>query len=350
MTKPLRIGIIGLNRGADHARAFHKLEGSTVTAIADPDATLRAELAKELGIEQSYDSANELFLATQLDAVVIASPSAYHERQIAAAFDAGLHVLCEAPPAIVGREMSHIVTSAGLVGKTFMWSAPHRFQARQQTARQLVESGKLNEVYQGHTLLHVSSKRLSSNSWQLDQERGGGALLEVGYRAIDKVWFAMGCPDPIEAMASRFDLRSQEQADKIAIEKIGEDALVGQVRFKNGACLQLSVHASPIHPNQEQENAQIFGKSGRLDLLQGHFHDLDAPSPQQYASLEDPHLLEAQAREFVAAIREERDPLNSSKQAQALMKMIDALATSAKEKRAESIKVERSLDDLFGAL
>ena len=55
-------------------------------------------------------------------------------------------------------------------------------------------------------------------------------------------------------------------------------------------------------------------------------------------------------QEFIDAIREEREPLNDGKQGLTLMRMLDALALSAKEKHAVSIKATRSLDDLFGGL
>ena len=99
---------------------------------------------------------------------------------------------------------------------------------------------------------------------------------------------------------------------------------------------------------------QIFGTTGSLDLASGH--QLVAHQPEvvstSYAGgpSDESEWFLAQAQEFVDAIREEREPLNDGKQGLTLMRMLDALALSAKEKRAIPIKATRSLDDLFGGL
>ena len=57
-----------------------------------------------------------------------------------------------------------------------------------------------------------------------------------------------------------------------------------------------------------------------------------------------------QAQEFLDSIKESREPENNGKQGLTLMRVLDALAQSAKEKRAVPIKAPRSLEDLFGGL
>lgn len=347
MSKPLRIGIAGAQLGAPHATAFARTSGAALVAIAEPDGGRLDALAAAFPEARRFESAEEMIASGELDAVVVASPTYLRERQVGAAFDAGLHVLCESPPGINGRESSHSFTSAGLVGKMFMWSSPGRFDPLQSEARRLVDAGELGEVFQGYARAHSTAFACESDSWRLDGERGGGALLQLGFAAMDAVWYAMGCPDPVMAMAARYDLLAKEFAGP-RIERIAEDAVVGMVRFKNGACLQISAQASGHGPESDR-SARIWGSKGSLDLLAGiRYAGSDSAAYAQAASPEARYA--AQAVAFVEAIASGAEPPNTGKQALALMKMADALATSAKEREAVPIKAERSLEDLFGAL
>src|SRR5690606_25528252 len=118
-----------------------------------------------------------------------------------------------------------------------------------------------------HARRHSAAFAYPPDSWRMDAERGGGALLQRGLATLDAVWYAMGCPDPIEAMAARFDLIAKRYASP-GIERVADDALVGMIRFKNGACLQISTQASGHGPESERA-AQIWGEKGSLDLRAG---------------------------------------------------------------------------------
>ncbi|MDQ8202270.1 Gfo/Idh/MocA family oxidoreductase [Pelagicoccus sp. SDUM812003] len=344
----LRIGIAGANYGAAFAAAFAQIDQVTLAAIADPDSERRQPLADSHRISSQFENAEEMIGAGQLDAVVIATPTYLHERQIGAAFDAGLHVLCAAPIGTNARELSHIVTSAGLVGKTFMGSNPLRFDPRFAKAAELVESGTLGDVFMGRASVKVASWPYDGSSWRLDRERGGGALLETGAQAIDALWFALGCPDATEAMAASYDRFSQRHAS--SLESVAEDAIAGFVRLRNGACLQIEAQLdADLGSSSESIELTLSGSEASLDLQTGQL--LRNGSSQGYAEPFDPaasHRAEAEA--FVSAVLSESETRFTGKQALSLAKIFDALLLSAKEKEAAPIKLERSLDDLFGAL
>jgi hypothetical protein len=102
----IRIGIIGPARrrsgtGPFVARALRQ-EGATVAAVCATTplgaTEAAAALAPALGEEPAAFADVESMLAGgALDAVAICSPAATHERHLAAALCAGVHVLCEKP-------------------------------------------------------------------------------------------------------------------------------------------------------------------------------------------------------------------------------------------------------------
>jgi predicted dehydrogenase len=118
----VRLGIIGLgNIGMLHYGYMHELEGAELTAICDID---RSKLEKpsmnksfdhvrievnEFGSNISkYTDYKEMLASGNVDAVIIATPHYFHPEMAIAAFDRGIHVLCEKPAAITAREARKI--------------------------------------------------------------------------------------------------------------------------------------------------------------------------------------------------------------------------------------------------
>ena len=358
MSQSIRLGIAGGNWGRKHAAAFKSIEGVTLTAIADRNESARTAMVDTFGFENSYDSYEAMIESGSLDAVVICLPSALHEPATSAAFDVGLHVLCESPPAINESEMSRVVSAAGLCGKTYMWARHQRFAPELLRARDLIAAGDLGDIYRAEATGHRAWWPFEDDHWRGNKETGGGALLDLGIHLIDNLWFAMGCPDPMEAVASSHNLFLKELVSDPS--EAAEDSIFGTARFSDGASLSLSamLFGHVDGPSRESEapernDLRIFGTKASLDLIAATKTEANPARRcnETYAiPVANEALFVAQAQEFVNAIREDREPLNSGKQGLTLMKLLDALAKSAKEKRSVPIKVARSLEDLFGGL
>lgn len=358
MSDSIRLGIAGGGVGERHAEAFGQVEGVSLTAIADLDPERRDALKQRFGFMQDFDSCKAMIASGILDAIVICLPTDRNERSISDAFDAGLHVLCESPPARNASEMSRIVSAAGFCGKTYMWSRPQRFSPLLQEARRLASSGKLGDLYRSEGVTHWAWWPYGDDDWRGSIEQGGGALLHLGIHVLDSLWQAMDCPDPVEAMAAGHNLFAKERFPDPF--DAAPDSAFGMIRFKNGASLSLSAMAAGhvAGPATDwgapsETSLKLFGSQASLDLVQGQktiVADTQAETHSYASPISESECYLAQAQEFVDAIRDEREPLNNGKQGLALMKMIDALAESAKEKKAIPIKSARSLDDLFGGL
>ncbi|EDY83704.1 Oxidoreductase family, NAD-binding Rossmann fold protein [Verrucomicrobiia bacterium DG1235] len=347
-----RIALVGANYGATLASGFADLENAKLAAIADPNADIREAAANSLGIpaDACFDSLDELLLSTKdLDALIVASPTHFHERHVGSAFDRGLHVLCASPVGVRGSEVSHVVTSSGLVGKVFMTANTLRYDPRIAMAQFLLETGEMGEALQGSGCIQIADWPHAADSWRLERDLGGGALLEVGAQTLDALWFAMGSPDPMEAMATRYDTFSSNFAS--SLERPSEDTLAGMVRFKNGACLQISAQLkAPLPAGESHQSLSLTCSRGSFDISAGTRHSPDGSAIEYAKSSCSSSQLRALAVDFLKAIETGEEPSANGKQALAFHKMVDALLKSAREKEAISIKVERTLDDLFGAL
>ena len=97
MTTSIRIGLIGSGRiGRVHAMSISASHSTSLQWVADPFVEGAESLAAEFGGKATSDP-RDIFAAGDVDAVIIASPTATHVELIDAAIDAGIPALCEKP-------------------------------------------------------------------------------------------------------------------------------------------------------------------------------------------------------------------------------------------------------------
>jgi myo-inositol 2-dehydrogenase/D-chiro-inositol 1-dehydrogenase len=102
MSAPLRLGLVGCGRLAEHgyAPAAARSAAVDIVAVADPDADRRRTVATLVGTDVStHADAAALIADGGVDALVLATPAAHHLADAELAVTAGLSVLVEKPPA-----------------------------------------------------------------------------------------------------------------------------------------------------------------------------------------------------------------------------------------------------------
>ena len=110
----LRIGVVGggMIAQAMHLPHLNELQSRySVTALAEPSATVREALCARFGIPKGFADWRSLVDGTDLDAVLIASPAGTHVEITLAALERGLHVFCEKPLAITLDDVDRIIAA-----------------------------------------------------------------------------------------------------------------------------------------------------------------------------------------------------------------------------------------------
>ncbi len=112
----IRIGVIGAGgMGSEHARNLAAIDGVRVALVADAVRTSAEALAAVVGAEPTTDAAG-LITASDVDAVVIASPDGTHADLAIAALDAGRPMLCEKPLAPTLAEATRVMVAEAATG------------------------------------------------------------------------------------------------------------------------------------------------------------------------------------------------------------------------------------------
>lgn len=119
MAGRLGIGVVGLGRmGAMHARCVARsVPGARLVAVADLDRVRARSMAVELDVAHTFESTEELAGCRDVDAVLLATPSVRHPKDVMAAARAGKDILCEKPLSldIAGSEAAlDAVATAGV--------------------------------------------------------------------------------------------------------------------------------------------------------------------------------------------------------------------------------------------
>ena len=97
MTQQIRIGLFGTGRiGQVHAMSVATLDEATLSWVCDPFIEGAKQTAAEFG-GRVTDDPDEVFESGEIDAVIVASPTATHLDLVEKAIDANVPVLCEKP-------------------------------------------------------------------------------------------------------------------------------------------------------------------------------------------------------------------------------------------------------------
>ena len=90
----MKVAVVGAGTmGALHAQLLAETEDVETVLVVDVDQGRASEEAARIGGRAaSFEEA-----LTEADAVVISTPPQFHEQQVTAAIEAGLHVMCEKP-------------------------------------------------------------------------------------------------------------------------------------------------------------------------------------------------------------------------------------------------------------
>jgi predicted dehydrogenase len=151
----IRIGIVGCGYwGINLVRNFADARGGEVTLLCDESekALARARrFAPEARAVRDFKAA----LASDVDALVLATPAAAHGAMALASLRAGKHTFVEKPLATKSREAARVVDLAESRGLTLMVGHTFLYNAAVNQIRDYIRRGDIGDVY------YVYSQRLN---------------------------------------------------------------------------------------------------------------------------------------------------------------------------------------------
>jgi predicted dehydrogenase len=353
-----KIAIIGAGWMAAYHVAGFRGAGADVVAIVDKSGPAATAAAQKYGVEKTYGEAKELYAAiTDLDAVSIITPNAFHHPLVMEALAAGKHVFCEKPPALNAADVASMVEAAKKAGKTLMFNFNNRARPESYAMREYFKSGAVGRVNSAQATWIRRNGIPGFGGWFTNKKlSGGGPVIDL-LHMIDLALHFMGYPEPAFVLGNTFNDNIDNPQFKgpwgIPDVKGGvtdvEAAAHALVTFKTGQVL--TIRNSWAEMNEREVVSVVFqgqkagGKIQRLFRVDG----LDATcidSCEIYSQengfpvnrsiiveLDESMGRTRSAKNFALVLDGKEAPLNNAGEAYKLMKIIDGIYASAKTGR-----------------
>ncbi|TAK71907.1 MAG: inositol 2-dehydrogenase [Gammaproteobacteria bacterium] len=249
--KPCRIGIIGAGRiGKLHAEnIYYRLSQFMLAGIADP--CVDREWAQSLSIPLITTQHEELIHHPAIDAILIASPSAFHTNQIIAASQANKAVFCEKPLGLTEEAIQACLTVVEQQQTLLQIGFNRRFDPNFASIHRRVQLGEIGHPH----LVHITSR---DPTWpSMDYiKTSGGIFMDMTIHDFDMARFLIGS-DVVEVFASGSVLIHPDFA-----ECNDSDTAVIQLRFKNGALGVIDNSRQAVYGYDQR--VEVFGHQGYL--------------------------------------------------------------------------------------
>lgn len=145
----IRIGIVGSGgiALANHLPGFALCPDARVVALCDSDPATLERASRQTGITASFSDYQAMLDRADVDAVVIATPNAFHAPIAHAAIARKKHVLCEKPIAMNLPEALGMLKAAEAAGVRHMTAFTYRFVPAMRYMSHLVSSGAIGRPF-----------------------------------------------------------------------------------------------------------------------------------------------------------------------------------------------------------
>jgi predicted dehydrogenase len=271
-TKKLRVGFIGSGGIAQsqmkHLKTYADVE---LVAISDLSEAALAKTKEAHGVQKTYTDWKEMLKKESLDAVSVCTPNGSHAENSIAALQAGCHVLVEKPLAMNAVEGQAMLDAAKAAGKHLIIAFQQRFQPKVQFFHRLSQDGVFGKVL---FMKCQAIRRRGIPNWGVfgrKELQGGGPLIDIGVHVMEMAHYVMGSPKPIAASGNIYRYLGDKPSDVVCNwpnwdykTYTVEDLAVGQIRFENGAVMQ--VEASFAAHAKDAWNFSFMGEKGGGEL------------------------------------------------------------------------------------
>ena len=193
------------------------------------------------------DMADMVAAVPDLQAVDITTDSGSHHSVACAAFDLGLHVLCEKPLALTIRGCNRIIEAQEQSGKVLSVAENYRRDPMSRLTKALLDVGAVGDLYVFLDISAGSGNRIIITPWR-HKKNMGGMLLDGGVHNADMMLYYLGDVSQVYAktqlweptrykstgggVSGFYERWYSEMPD--SIEATAEDTSVSVLAFENG--------------------------------------------------------------------------------------------------------------------
>lgn len=335
-----KVGVIGCGRiSSVYLDAFRNLQDIVEVCFAVDKDRERAEFFASKFDGCGYSDRIEDLLVQPLDVVHVLTPHFLHKEHVIRCLRAGFHVLTEKPIAITAADAEYMIQTAKGTGKKLGVISQNRYIEGIQTAKKMIEEGKLGRLTGAWSTLNWwRPPSYYQCDWKGSWEKeGGGVVIDQAIHSLDLVRYLMGCN--VISVHGHIDRRV---LTNIEVEDVADAAIT----FENGAVY--SFYACNYYTSNSPIRVEISGEKGAVLLTKDivtihvdgsqdvtvHPEAVSDFSGKDYWGIH--HL--AQLKDFYSKLAEGKPVPIDPEEAKKTLEMVLAIYRSSKENRKVFLK------------
>lgn len=258
-------GIIGLGRIAHKfANELHSSGIGKVLAVGSRDLSKANSFADEYDIPERYGSYEDFIDNAEVDAVYIAVPHHLHYSLTRQCLKQRKPVLCEKPFTINCKQLLDLTTIAREHHVFLMEAMWSRFLPHIIWLKSIVDEKKYGNILHMKAEFCFKGKERGIQlglSRLLENELGGGALLDIGIYPIFLSHLLLGAPDDIQARSSIVNAIDETSMVMFSYSSGATAYLESSILWESEgqACIYFE-HATILIPKRWHESNEIIIK------------------------------------------------------------------------------------------
>ncbi|MCX5481332.1 inositol 2-dehydrogenase [Kaistia geumhonensis] len=191
----VRLGLLGAGRiGKVHAAAIAAVPGASLVAVADAFPDAARALAASTGAE--VREADAIMAASDIDAVLITTPTDLHATMIEQAAKAGKAIFCEKPIDLDVQRVRDCLAVVAKAGVPLMVGFNRRFDPNFVEVRRQIDAGTIGKV----EMVSITSRDPAPPPADYIK-RSGGLFRDMTIHDFDMARFLLG-EEPVSVFAS----------------------------------------------------------------------------------------------------------------------------------------------------
>ena len=250
----LKGAIIGFGRmGLTHFSILNNHPEVQFVAVCDSSSFMLKNIGKYTAVE-TFKDYRKMIEGSDLDFVIVATPTGMHAEIVKYAIQSNLHVFVEKPFALNVRQGEELVEM--LKGKKLVNQIGYviRFNDVFIQVKKLLDAGVLGDLLTFKMEMHGPTLLKDAKSgWRSKKQEGGGCLYDFASHSIDLINYLIGVPDEITGSV----LQSIHSVNV-------EDALCSTFVYKNNLRGNLLVNWSDPSYRKPAYRMEIFGRKGKV--------------------------------------------------------------------------------------
>ena len=265
----LRLAIVGCGGiSQTHLAALKKMDDVEIVAGVDIVPERLENMKEKWGVKKLYKDWKKMLKEVKPDAVDVCTPNGVHAPAAIDASNAGCHVITEKPMAMTTEECQRMIEAAQKAKKKLVVGFQYRYHPNTQIIKRAIDEGILGNI------MYVKCQALRRRgipNWGVfgrKELQGGGPMIDIGVHVIEMAHYAMGAPEPVSAMGKTWTYLG-DKPSQVASQWPNwdyktytvEDLAIGQIRFANGALMQIEASFA-AHIEKDTWDFTIIGDKG----------------------------------------------------------------------------------------